>query len=88
MEAMERPGHVMKISRNGQVSLPADVRQRWGVERVLIVEVGDHLVVRPLEPGDPRIALRGKYAGRGTTASTAVRELREEDAAAERRRRS
>ena len=29
---------VMKISRNGQISLPAAVRHRWNVDRVIVIE--------------------------------------------------
>lgn len=56
--------YVMKVSRNGQVSIPADTRSRWGSERVVIVDLGDRIVVRPL-PDDPVGALRGKYRGIG-----------------------
>jgi bifunctional DNA-binding transcriptional regulator/antitoxin component of YhaV-PrlF toxin-antitoxin module len=78
-------GRVMKLSRNGQVSLPAETRHRWNARRLLVVDLGDHVVVRPL-PDDPIGELYGKYAGPGPTATEARRRSRTEDAAAERRR--
>jgi bifunctional DNA-binding transcriptional regulator/antitoxin component of YhaV-PrlF toxin-antitoxin module len=77
--------HVMRISRNGQVSLPAETRHRWNAERILVVDLGDHVVMRPL-PEDPAGALYGRYAGTGPTAAQARRKARGEEAAAERRR--
>ena len=38
----------MKITASGQISLPADVRQRWEVKRVRLIDRGDHVEVHPL----------------------------------------
>jgi len=38
----------MKITASGQISLPADVRQRWDVKRVRLIDFGDHVEVHPL----------------------------------------
>ena len=38
----------MKITASGQISLPADVRQRWEVKRVRLIDLGDHVEVHPL----------------------------------------
>ena len=38
----------MKITASGQISLPADVRQRWEVARVRLIDRGDHVEVHPL----------------------------------------
>ena len=38
----------MKITASGQISLPADVRQRWEVKRVRLLDFGDHVEVHPL----------------------------------------
>lgn len=76
---------VMRISRNGQVSLPAETRRRWNAEQILVVDLGDHVVMRPL-PDDPTGALYGRYAGKGPTAAQARRKARGEEATAERRR--
>jgi bifunctional DNA-binding transcriptional regulator/antitoxin component of YhaV-PrlF toxin-antitoxin module len=78
--------YVMKVSSNGQVSIPADTRARWMTDRVLIVDLGDRIVLRPL-PADPVSELRGKYRGRGPSTSQARNQARNDEAAAERRRR-
>jgi bifunctional DNA-binding transcriptional regulator/antitoxin component of YhaV-PrlF toxin-antitoxin module len=42
-----------RISRGGQISIPAAVRRRWATDNVLIEDSGgDELVLRPL-PADP-----------------------------------
>lgn len=79
--------HVMKISRNGQVSIPADARARWQAERVVVVDLGDRLVIRPL-PSEPVEALIGKYANRGASSSRARASARADDVRRERRKRS
>ena len=58
--------YVMKVSGNGQVSVPAEVRARWKTNQLLVVDLGSRVVMRPLPP-DPVGALRGKYAGGPTT---------------------
>jgi AbrB family looped-hinge helix DNA binding protein len=58
--------YVMKVSRNGQVSIPAEARARWSAERVVVVDLGDRVVLRPL-PDDPVGDLVGKYRGGPTT---------------------
>lgn len=77
--------HVMKVSRNGQVSIPAETRARWKTQRVLVVDMGDHVLLRPL-PDDPIGALRGKYAGRGPSTDEARREERRAEARREAQR--
>ena len=72
--------YVMKVSSNGQVSIPAEARARWGAEQVVMVDLGDRVVLRPL-PANPVAALRGKYRGRGPNTDTARRKGRSEDAA-------
>jgi bifunctional DNA-binding transcriptional regulator/antitoxin component of YhaV-PrlF toxin-antitoxin module len=37
----------MTISSNGQVSIPAATRARWGTRKVLVVDLGDRVVMRP-----------------------------------------
>ena len=71
--------YVMKDWSNGQVSIPAEARARWKADRMLVVDMGDRVVMRPLPP-DPVAALRGKYAGRGPSTDEARREARAEDA--------
>ena len=77
--------YVMKVSSNGQVSIPASARARWHADRMLVVDLGDRLVMRPL-PADPVGALTGKYKG-GSSTDDARRRARTDDAAAERRKR-
>lgn len=53
-----------KVTRNGQVSLPAELRHRWGTGSVLVIDRGNYAIVRPV-PVDPLAALRGAHAGPG-----------------------
>lgn len=76
----------MKVSRNGQVSIPAATRTRWQADRVVVVDLGDYLVMRPTST-DPVGAVVGKYAGRGPSADAARRRERDADADRDRHRR-
>ena len=78
--------YVMKVSSNGQVSIPADARTRWHSERVVVVDLGDRVVIRPL-PAEPLEPLVGKYRRRGPTTDQARQAARTEDANRERRKR-
>ncbi len=55
-----------KITRAGQMSVPADVRSRWETDKVSVEDHGDHLIVRPL-PSDAIAAFRGSLAGGRTS---------------------
>ncbi len=77
--------HVMKVSSNGQVSIPAEARARWKADRVVVVDLGDRVVLRPL-PAEPVAELKGKYRGRGPSSDRARRRAQADDAARERRR--
>lgn len=72
-------GYVMKVSANGQVSIPAEVRARWNAERVAIADMGDYIVIGPMSE-DPLNELVGKYPGRGPSTDEMRRMDREEDA--------
>lgn len=75
-----------RITAGGQVSIPAEVRHRWGSSRVLIDDHGDALVLRPL-PDDPIAAARGALKDPDRPAPTTDevrRQLREEEAEATR----
>lgn len=78
-------GCVMKVSRNGQVSIPADARARWNADRVVVVDLGDRVVIRPM-PADAVGELVGKYR-RGPATDAARRRARSDEATAETRRR-
>lgn len=78
----------MTISGNGQVSIPAAARARWRTRKVLVVDLGDRVVMRPaIDDGDGVERLQGKYAGHGPDTTTARTVARREDTAAARRRR-
>ncbi len=70
----------VKISRGGQISIPADVRHRWSTSRVTLEDLGDRLIVHPA-PDDPVTALRGAFADSSLPGSSELRKrAREEDA--------
>ncbi len=74
----------MKISKGGQLSVPAAIRGRWQTNTVVIDDRGDHLIVRPVAD-DPVQATFGIFADEFADAPVAdelIRELREEDVAA------
>ncbi|HEX5584523.1 hypothetical protein [Gaiella sp.] len=75
-----------RITTSGQVSIPADVRRRWGTRRVRVEDRGDHLVVRPL-PDDPIDALAGIWRDRMKKSTDELRaQAREEEADVEARK--
>lgn len=71
--------HVMTVSRNGQVSIPAAARARWKAKKVVVVDMGDYVVVRPVSD-DPIRELRGVLRGRGPSTDEMRRMDREEEA--------
>ena len=77
---------VMKVSRNGQISIPADVRKRWNTDRVIVTNTSAGLIVRPFDPDFVR-NLRGKYRHLATeTVDEGRRAAREEQAEREEER--
>lgn len=71
-----------RISRGGQVTVPAPVRRRWETERVALEDHGDYLLLRPL--ADPVDGFVGFARKRGVPASEQMRaQSRAEEAAAE-----
>jgi AbrB family looped-hinge helix DNA binding protein len=69
---------IATITRGGQISIPADVRHRWGTRRVVIEDQGDSLVLRPLR-ADPIGAAVGSLAGPGSTTDELRAALRRDD---------
>lgn len=69
-----------KITRAGQVSIPAEIRTRWDTSTVAIEDEGDRIVLRPVSD-DPIAALRGSLAHVGVEISSAaaIRQARDED---------
>lgn len=82
---MVAANHVMTISRNGQVSIPAETRSRWKTRRVIVVDLGDRVVMRPLVD-DPVGELQAKYRGRGPSSDQARQQARRAEAHHERHR--
>jgi AbrB family looped-hinge helix DNA binding protein len=74
-----------RISRGGQITVPAEVRKRWGTTNLLVEDHGDSLVLRPI-PVDPIGAAMGSFAGPGPTSDEMRAQERAEEASAERRR--
>lgn len=74
-----------KVTAGGQISLPAEIRRRWGAQAVLFEDLGDRAVVRPI-PADPVAAARGalKHKIGAVDLRTAARE---DEARAQDRRR-
>jgi AbrB family looped-hinge helix DNA binding protein len=83
--AIMATNYVMKVSSNGQVSIPAEARARWNADEVVVVDLGDRVVLRPL-PADPVGELRGKYKRRGPSSERSRRLSRNDDAARSRQR--
>jgi AbrB family looped-hinge helix DNA binding protein len=70
-----------KITGAGQVSIPAEVRHRWGTSTVAIEDEGDRIVLRPV-PEDPVSSFLGIFADHrrpDITGAEAVRAARDED---------
>lgn len=68
----------VRVTRNGQVSLPAKLRHRWGVVSVLVIDRGDYAIVRPI-PLETVTALRGVRSGPGPSAEQARATERADD---------
>lgn len=69
----------LKISVGGQVSVPAEVRHRWGTSRLRFEDLGDRVVLSPA-PDDPVRALRGAFAASDALTAEEMRaQARRED---------
>lgn len=76
----------LMISKGGQISVPAEVRKRWGTRRLRLEDRGDELVITPA-PEDPIAAARGIFKGRSKVTSEELRRMeREEEAEIEERK--
>jgi bifunctional DNA-binding transcriptional regulator/antitoxin component of YhaV-PrlF toxin-antitoxin module len=75
----------VRVSRNGQVSVPAAIRHRWGAAAVLVIDRGDYAIIRPV-PDDPIASLRGARARPGPASEEARSADRAAEAASETRR--
>ena len=77
--------NVMKVTSNGQVSISAAARNRWHTDRVVVVDLGDRVVMRPVGD-DPIGVLSGKYSSDGPSTDDARRQARDAEAEAELRK--
>ena len=76
---------IVKVTTSGQISLPAVVRNRWRVSRVVVEDEGDRLMVRPI-PEDPIGAACGSLKRRGSTTEAIRASERRSTESGERRR--
>lgn len=77
----------MKISKGGQISIPAAIRNRWGTSTLALTDEGERVVLEPF-PDDPIAAAEGALADElGNVDVAVLRSIaREDEAAAEERR--
>jgi AbrB family looped-hinge helix DNA binding protein len=77
----------MRVTRGGQISIPAAIRHRWGTSTVMLDDKGDRIVIEPA-PDDPIAAAEGILAQELADLDVARlrRAAREEERAAEGRR--
>jgi bifunctional DNA-binding transcriptional regulator/antitoxin component of YhaV-PrlF toxin-antitoxin module len=77
----------IRISQGGQISVPADVRRRWGTSTLLLEDQGDRIVLRPASE-DAISAAEGSLAGefRAVDVARLRREARASETAAGSRR--
>ena len=67
----------VRITSSGQLSLPAEIRRRWAVQRLRLVDHGDHVTLEPIAD-DVVAATFGRFAGDGpSTAELRVSERAE-----------
>ncbi len=51
----------MRVSKGGQISIPAAIRHRWATGTVVLDDLGDRIVIEPA-PDDPIAAAEGALA--------------------------
>ena len=77
----------VRISKGGQISIPAAIRHRWGTSTVALEDQGDRIVLEPAAD-DPIAAAEGALAEEYGALDLAGlrREAREDERVAEARR--
>lgn len=79
----------LKISKGGQISVPATVRHRWQTSTVAVEDLGDQLVVKPA-PDDPIDSVVGifkkEFGAAGASLAEIRADLRREEAEIEERK--
>jgi bifunctional DNA-binding transcriptional regulator/antitoxin component of YhaV-PrlF toxin-antitoxin module len=68
----------MRISRGGQVSIPAPIRHRWATSTLTLEDQGDRIVLRPA-PDDPIAAAEGALREFGPIDTAELRAHARED---------
>jgi AbrB family looped-hinge helix DNA binding protein len=78
----------VRISKGGQISIPAPIRHRWGTSTIALEDEGHRIVIEPA-PDDPIAAAEGALAGElgGLDIERLRRAAREDERIAEARRR-
>lgn len=74
-----------RISSGGQITIPADVRKRWGTANLVVEDLGDRIVLRPIPP-DPIGAAIGSLEGKLPPSERLRADSRREEAEVERKR--
>jgi bifunctional DNA-binding transcriptional regulator/antitoxin component of YhaV-PrlF toxin-antitoxin module len=71
---------LLRISKGGQVSIPAPIRKRWKTNDLVAEDHGDKLVLRPA-PDDPIDRAYGafKHLFEGTSARAEFEKYKEEE---------
>ena len=72
--------YLLTVSSNGQLSIPTETRARWNIDYVVVEDLGDRVVIRPL-PSSPLNAVQGKYRTVGPSADESRARQRAEDGA-------
>ena len=75
----------LKISKGGQISLPAPIRRRWATDSLVIEDLGDRVVLRPIS-ADPIGTASGALSSRGMTSAQARARVRREEQLSEARK--
>lgn len=70
---------LINVSERGQISLPSEIRHKWQARRLLLVDEGDRVVLRPVAD-DPIAAVVGKYSWVEPTSDHMLAEDRENEA--------
>lgn len=80
-------GKRMRITRGGQISIPAQIQKRWATSTVTLRDEGARIVIEPA-PDDPIAAAEGALAVEFPNVDTAAlrRSARADDVPAERKR--
>jgi len=75
----------IRLSKGGQFSLPAEIRRRWATDSLVVEDLGDRVVLRPI-PSDPVAAVMGAFPTGKGSATQARNRIRKEEQSAERRK--